>query len=286
MFGPTVDNTVPHWYEFRYDGATGAEIVGNTIILHYVDGGRGDADLDNANGVIKASPGGHAICDDADGDCVPDTVEEAAPNGGDGNKDGIADSVQGNVASFPNVINDKYVTLVTAPPLLFKLVTDQTAALLANPSKIVEGFNFPYGLFGFGVSNPNSGDLGAVTVDVILPEGESPTTYYKYGPTADNPKDHWYAFLYDGETGAEINGNVVTLHFVDGKRGDSDLAANGAIVDPGAPAEKANISGASGGGGGCSLIRNVGSPSEAGTWWLLFTLIMLLRLRSAVRMQR
>ena len=33
--------------------------------------------------------------------------------------DGIADSIQGNVASFSNIINDKYVTLVTDPPLLF-----------------------------------------------------------------------------------------------------------------------------------------------------------------------
>jgi peptidyl-prolyl cis-trans isomerase A (cyclophilin A) len=105
VFGPTADNTTHHWYEFLYDGETGAEIIGNEIILHYVDGSRGDADLNGANGVIEASPGGPAVCGDADGDCVPDTVEEAAPNAGDGNKDGIADSVQGNVASFSNIIN-------------------------------------------------------------------------------------------------------------------------------------------------------------------------------------
>ena len=55
---------------------------------------------------------------------------------------------------------------------------------------------------------------------------------FKYGPTPDNSEAHWYEYLYDGETGAEINGNVVTLHLVDGKRGDSDLVVNGAIVDP------------------------------------------------------
>ena len=38
---------------------------------------------------------------DTDGDCVSDQVEDAGPNGGDGNSDGIADSAQGHVASLP-----------------------------------------------------------------------------------------------------------------------------------------------------------------------------------------
>ncbi len=283
IYGPTPDNTTAHWYEFLFDGETGAQIAGNVITLNFVDGKRGDGDLDNANGAIATKPSGPAINSDFDGDGVTNAVEDGGPHGGDGNKDGIADSVQGNAVSFTNFINGKYVTLVTAPPLLFKSAADQTAALFANPSKVVEGLNFPYGLFGFSLIDPNNAALGAASVVVILPEGESPTTYYKYGPTPDNPVAHWYEFLYDGETGAEINGNVVTLHLVDGKRGDSDLAANGAIVDPGGPAQKANTSGASGGGGGCSLIGQARNPAQAGAWWLLFTLILLLRLGSAVR---
>jgi hypothetical protein len=80
---------------------------------------------------------------------------------------------------------------------------------------------------------------------------------------------------------SEINATIVTLHFVDGTRGDSDLKANGANIDPGAPAQKASISGASGGGGGCSLIGQSGNPAQAGTWWLLVALIALLHTRSA-----
>jgi hypothetical protein len=57
-----------------------------------------------------------------------------------------------------------------------------------------------------------------------------------------------------GITFAVINSNIVTLHFVDGKRGESDLAVNDTIVDPGAPAQQASNFGASGGGGG--LINN------------------------------
>jgi hypothetical protein len=248
-----------------------------------VDGKRGDGDLDNTNGAIAMEPGGPATNSDGDGDGVSNTVEDAAPNAGDGNNDGIPDSAQGNVVSFPNAVNGSYVTLVTTPPLAFESAGDQTTVLFINPSKSIQGLDFTNGLFGFSVTRPNTNDAGAVTVDVILPEGVAPTTYYKYGPTPDNPQDHWYEFMYDGQTGAEINGNLVTLHFVDGQRGDSDLEVNGVIVDPGAPAQKANISGSSGGGGGCSLIGQSRNPAQAGAWWIFFSLILLLWLKSAVR---
>jgi len=44
-YGPTADNATPHWYDFTYDGTTGAEIVGNKILLHFVDNQRGDDDF-------------------------------------------------------------------------------------------------------------------------------------------------------------------------------------------------------------------------------------------------
>lgn len=44
-FGPTLDNQTPHWYDFSFDGVTGAEIISDRIILHFVDGKRGDDDL-------------------------------------------------------------------------------------------------------------------------------------------------------------------------------------------------------------------------------------------------
>lgn len=45
-YGPTSDNTTPHWHDFSYDATTGtgAEFVGNKILLHFVDGQRGDND--------------------------------------------------------------------------------------------------------------------------------------------------------------------------------------------------------------------------------------------------
>ncbi len=82
---------------------------------------------------------------------------------------------------------------------------------------------------------------------LFLPEGTVIDSYFKFGPTPDNPDPHWYEFLYDGETGAEIDGTrIIVMHFVDGKRGDDDLTANGKIVDIGGPS-------ISSGSGGCFI---------------------------------
>jgi len=66
---------------------------------------------------------------------------------------------------------------------------------------------------------------------MTLPEGESQTHYFKYGlePNDDPTRvpRHWYLFDYDGVTGAEIQGNSIILHFVDGGRGDNDQEGNG-----------------------------------------------------------
>lgn len=52
-YGRTPDNTTPHWYDFSFDPVTntGAVITPNNIELYFVDGLRGDDDL-NQNGSI------------------------------------------------------------------------------------------------------------------------------------------------------------------------------------------------------------------------------------------
>jgi cyclophilin family peptidyl-prolyl cis-trans isomerase len=287
-YGPESGNPSPHWYEFLFDGETGAEINGNIIILHLVDGKRGDSDL-AADGVITLSRGAPVV-KPGDADGVSDTIENAAPNNGDANNDGMLDSTQDNVVSFLGLRND-YLTLSTQDTFKIHSIKQFFDDLEpSDPNKtgyensgILEGLNFPNGFLSFEVGNVNPG--GSVTVNLLLPANQKPVTYMVYGPTPDNSVNHWYEFGFDGETGAEINGNLVTLHFVDGQRGDSDLAVNGVIVDPGAPAQKAKISGSSGGGGGCNLMGQSRNPAQAGAWWILFSLILMHRLKSAVRVR-
>lgn len=52
---------------------------------------------------------------------------------------------------------------------------------------------------------------------------------WKYGPTPGDPTTHWY------ELPGTIVGDVVTFSITDGELGDSDLIADGTIMDPGGP---------------------------------------------------
>ena len=194
-----------------------------------------------------------------DNDGLPDG-EEQGPDGNDpnydGNNDGTADYLQDNVASFHTYDDQNYVTMESPAGTS---ISNCNAA--DNPSKTNAPSNveFSYGFFGFTIDGVGIG--GATTVTLHLPVGETISTYYKYGPTPDNTTKHWYEFLYDGQTGAEISGKVITLHFVDGMRGDDDLMANSTVTDVGAPAVAVKTSGGepppvttnSGGGGGCFI---------------------------------
>jgi len=185
----------------------------------------GGADLAPAvtNGTIT-------IGEHEDSDNISDDVEDGAPNDGDGNSDGTPDSQQDNVASLPNLVDDTYVTL-TAP----SGTSLSNVGTVDNPSPddAPPDASFPVGFFDFTLGNLSDGN--SATVTILLHGAETVNTYYNYGPTPDNAGDHWYPFTYDGETGAVIHADRIELHYVDGLRGDGDLAANGIIVDPGAP---------------------------------------------------
>ena len=181
---------------------------------------------------------------DTDDDDVPN-YEEQGPNGNDpaydGNNDGIPDCEQGDVASCHTHDGEYYVTLASPDPISDFDVIDNP-----SPADSPSGLTFQYGFFEFTADGLGPGDDAIITI--YLPSGASPASYYKYGPTPGDPSDHWYEFLFDGQTGAEINGNVITLHLVDGQRGDDDLTANGTISDPGGPGS-ASTTTSSGGGG-------------------------------------
>ena len=197
-------------------------------------------------------------CHDAndDNDGLSDG-EEQGPNGNnqnyDGNNDGTPDSLQENVASFHTYDGLNYVTMESPAGTS---ISNCNAVGNPSPTNTPSNVEFFYGFFGFRIENVGS----TTSVTLYLPVGETIDTYYRYGPTPNNTVNHWYKFLYDGQTGAEINGNKITLHFVDGMRGDDDLTANGILVDVGAPAVTIKSSGGGttvasdgGGGGGCFI---------------------------------
>ncbi len=166
---------------------------------------------------------------DPDDDGVDAATEDAGPNGGDGNNDGILDSVQLNVTSIPNFDNSDYLVVQSPPGTALSNVAVADPNTLGTPPA---GVSFPLGALQFSVTGFSPG--AAVDVEILLPVGVMVTGYYKYGDEPAMAGDHWYEFLFDGTTGASIFPNKIVLHLVDGDRGDDDVSANGIIIDPGA----------------------------------------------------
>ncbi len=169
------------------------------------------------------------VINDTDKDGIPDNIEAIK---GDVNKDGIADSQQANVAS------GEKITIISAPNTTLRDVKITTENAVSEPEE--KGITLPINFLDFSVEGLNPGS--ATTVNLLLPQDQNYNTFWKYGKTPESNQDGWYEFLYDGETGAQFfdtnddgKADQIALHFVDGKRGDADLIANGVIVDPGAP---------------------------------------------------
>jgi hypothetical protein len=160
------------------------------------------------------------VSDDDDG--VPVAVEDAAPNGGDGNSDGIADSRQEEVTSLPAAIGTGYVTI--AAPGGTSLRSVSVAPAPASPP-LPPGASLDAGVISFALGGVEVG--GAVDIDLHLSGGTTATDYLKLqgGSWVTLPPG---AF--------SVDGNVITLHLVDGGVGDEDGMADGVITDPGAPA--------------------------------------------------
>jgi hypothetical protein len=187
-----------------------------------------------------------------DRDFLPDK-EEKGPYGNnifyDGNGDGIEDYKQANVVSMHIYNSRHYISIESEDSTQISYVE------VIDPNLIQEepplGIDFELGLLSFALTVPNPGESSALRL--YLPSGMRLNTYLKFGPTPDNRSSHWYPFLFDGQTGAEINGNIITLYFVDGARGDDDLEENGTIIDIGGPGIKEVFSIQEEKSGGCFI---------------------------------
>ena len=195
----------------------------------------------NANKQAAAYFGSDTNNTDTDG--VPDGTE-SGPDGNDpaydGNNNGVPDYQEAGAASLPSASGGVYTT-IAVPNGSGQVLSDVRAEENPSPGDAPADVQFPCGFFTFSIENlANPGDN--TTATLYLPKDTSINTYYKHGPTPDDPTDHWYEFMYDGDTGAQIFHDAaqtrIVLHFHDGARGDKDLTADGRIVDPGAPGVK------------------------------------------------
>ena len=173
-----------------------------------------------ATGTLQIS---EAPLEDQDNDGISDLIESISAHGGDGNRDGVADQDQDNVASFFSGSADYPVTIQANAGTLQNLTTTEAA------EKPADRVSLPYGVFDFTVDDVEIG--GITVVEITLPENARPSSYFKTNPSTGE----WERFTFDGTTGAIIDDNKVYLYLQDGGRGDADGIANGVILDPGGP---------------------------------------------------
>ena len=173
----------------------------------------------------EANPAPTPTADDGDG--IAATIEDAAPNGGDGNRDGLVDSRQSNVASLRAAVDvngigtlDDYVTIVAPEGTT---LTNVRALKVPSDNPPPDGVNLPYGLFEYDVTVASPGDTADVTY-VLPDEGVVPTSVHML------QNGVWTDYA-DHTSVDSVNGEV-TVSLRDGGEGDETGATDGVIEDP------------------------------------------------------
>ncbi len=170
----------------------------------------------------------NAEAGDDDNDGISSAVEDAAPNSGDANNDGTADSEQANVASYVNSVKGGYSTLAVDEECSIENI--QSVSELADGAKEDVNYEYPAGLMDFSIDCGTPGFVATIS-------------QYYYGVDDDdfivrkyNPTTKEYFTVADAVISfTTIDGNPVTLatyQVTDGGELDLDGEANGVIVDP------------------------------------------------------
>jgi len=192
-----------------------------------------DYDPNPADNTDNTGNGGTATVNlDTDGDGVADTIEQAAPNGGDGNGDGIPDYQQATVASIPAATGSGYLTLQSSCPLQEVYVTTP-AAMPRND----HGFNYPHGLIAFRAP------CSSATFSLFAYGSGATSVYRKFGPLPPGGLPQWYELpgaTFSTATVGSLHPRRVDFSLTDGGTGD-DTPVDGVIVDQGGPAEPSDI---------------------------------------------
>lgn len=181
-----------------------------------------------------ATPTATPTSTDIDGDGDPNTVEDGAPSGGDGNGDGIPDRLQASVVSLPAAEGGGYLTVVASGPDGCGELHD--VYTMREPSVGTDAaYLYPFGLVHFAIAC-----AGSSTVTVIAHRHTAPTrsmAYRKFGPRAPD-FDGTQAFytLPDVVFDTTPSGAMrATFTLTDNQLGDGS-GMQGLIVDPSGPA--------------------------------------------------
>ena len=163
----------------------------------------------------------------SDTDKIADSIEQAAPNGGDANDDGDTDADQETVTSLPNPVTGKYAVLETTGCTGNSDVT--VAAQQAGDTR----YTYPAGLVDFKLTCP----VGATATVQMYFFGLAPTNLVlrKYNPVTQTYSSVADAVFNTVTIGGQ-QATKVSYQITDGGPLDTDGTANGTILDPAGPA--------------------------------------------------
>jgi DNA-binding beta-propeller fold protein YncE len=171
---------------------------------------------------------------DDDNDGISNEVENAGPNGGDANNDGIPDSEQAHVASMVSPVSGKYAVLEVNEDCTIESLEVVSEGNVSNVSD--SGYNYPAGLMDF-------------RIDCGTPGFTATVQQYYYGITGDFivrkyiPANGAYTNIPGATTqDATIAGQAVKIgsyQLTDGSAYDLDNETNGSIEDPAGLAQSA-----------------------------------------------
>jgi|GEM_PF-1462515 len=171
----------------------------------------------------------YAIWEDSDG--VDLVTENAAPNNGDANNDGVPDSQQANVTSMVNTKTGNPVTISAVNedgPCFFGEVTMASAEDLAGDAR----YTYPYGMLDFTVDCGDPGFTATITQYFYeSPAGDFVLRKFANGQFTTIEDATFQRQSIDGRDVL-----VVTYSVRDGGPLDEDGLENGVVVDPAGPA--------------------------------------------------
>lgn len=171
--------------------------------------------------------------DDDDGTTA--ATEDAAPNSGDANNDGVLDSWEDNVTSFTNPVTNTYSVLeVNGENIGDCKASSASVASESSLSSADNSYSYPAGLMNFTASCLNPGATMKVT-QIFYGTYPSGMMLRKY-----NPNTKTYTDIPGVMGGSTTIGGQAAMKFeyfvTDGGTLDQDGSANGTIVDPSGPA--------------------------------------------------
>ncbi|BCB09513.1 hypothetical protein HHSLTHF2_34030 [Vreelandella venusta] len=244
-------------YQWLRDGNEITDAMGTTYTLTQADVGaaisvrasytdqQGTAETITSmpTSAISANP-------DSDNDGIPNEDENRVPSLdgstiGDGNGDGIPDAEQSNVSSTPFLLTPTAVSNPADAPEAFitltsngsrnaesddDLLTLRNVRQLDAPNDRPDDLDMPFGLIAFEADIETVG--GSNVFSLFVADDVEANGYWKQNAAGD-----WVNLASAAFGGSLTNeGNKLRFDFVieDGGEFDSDGAANGVIVDPGA----------------------------------------------------